>query len=487
MTEASEVAAAVARARMAQGAWAALSPRARARRLVALRRVLVERLDDIVEVVQAETGKPRLEGLAHEVLIVANLLRTYERRAPALLAPRRVGSGLLVTKSGTKFYEPYGVIGVISPWNFPFSLPAIPTVSALFAGNAVVLKPSEVTPRSGALLGELVRQALPEFPDLVQVVEGAGEVGAALVRAPVDKLVFIGSEATGRRIMRDAAETLTPVLMELGSNDVAIVCEDANVERAAAGIVWGAVANAGQVCMATERALVAQAVYDPFVAAVRRELAALRLGRGPDADVGPLIAENQGGILDGIVADAEQHGARVERPGGAAGDGLYPPTLILDTSEAMLFHRTEAFGPLLPVLAVPDDAAAVRIARAGGFGLNASIWTRSRRRAERIAAALPTGSVMVNDVLANFGMSQLPYGGVGRSGFGRLQGDEGLLEFVRVKAVATSRIRFRREPFWFPYRAGTYRLARRLLGAWFAPGLAARLRALFSTDPGGRA
>ncbi len=487
MTEAPEVAAAVPRARAAQRKWGALPPRARARRLVALRRHLIERLDDIVDVVHAETGKPRLEGLAHEVLIVANLLRTYERRAPSLLAPRRVGSGLLVTKSGTKFYEPYGVVGIISPWNFPFSLPAIPTISALFAGNAVVLKPSEVTPRSGVLLGQLIREALPDFPDLVQVLEGAGDIGAALVRAPVDKLVFIGSEATGRRVLHDAAESLTPVLLELGSNDVAIVCEDADVERAAAGIVWGAVANAGQVCMAVERALVARAVYEPFVSAVRAELRALRVGRGPDADVGPLIAPAQRAVLDGIVADAEQHGARVERPGESAGDGLYPPTLILDTSEAMLFHRTEAFGPLLPVLAVSDDEAAVRIARAGGFGLNASIWTRSRARAQRIAAALPTGSVIVNDVLANFGMSELPYGGVGRSGFGRLQGDEGLLEFVRVKAVATSRIRFRREPFWFPYRARTYRAARRLLGAWFAPGLGAKVRALFSTDPAGRA
>jgi succinate-semialdehyde dehydrogenase/glutarate-semialdehyde dehydrogenase len=461
---------AVARARLAQRAWGALSHRQRAQRMRALREVLVRRADEVIETIHAETGKPRVEALGHEVMVVASLIRTYEKRAPWVLRPRGVGTGILVTKRGTKLYEPYGVVGVISPWNFPFSLPAIPTVSALFAGNAVVLKPSEVTPRTGALLGVLVREALPDHPDLVQVIGGGGAEGAALVASGVDKIAFIGSPATARRVLAGAAETLTPVVIELGANDVAIVCDDADPERAAAGIVWGAMSNAGQVCMSTERALVAASIYDRFAEALAREVGRLRTGGEGDVDVGPLIYPPQRRVIDAVVEDARGHGARIIQAPvpAAAGERVYPPTLLLDAHKRMRLHEEETFGPVLAVTPVRDDDEALRIANSGRYGLNATVWTRSAKRGRRIARRLDAGSVMVNDALVNFGLSELPYGGVKESGYGRLQGDEGLLEFARVKAVAETRLAMRRELLWFPYRPATYRLLRRVFSLVFS-------------------
>lgn len=472
--------AAVERARRAQAGWGELSPRARAQRMRALRATLLRRMDEVIDTVRAETGKPAVEALAHEVVLVAAVLRTYERRAPRLLRPRRVGVGLLQTKTARKYYEPLGVVGVVSPWNFPFSLPGIPLVSALFAGNAVVLKPSELTPQSGRLLGELVREAIPEHPDLVQVLEGGPEAGAALVRTGLDKLVFIGGSATGRKVLAAAAETLTPVVLELGASDVAIVCDDADLERAAAGVVWGALANAGQICISTERALVAAPVYERFADAVLAELRRLRVRGDGAGDVGRLIDARQMPRLEQAMARARERGARVVAGGALlhADPPVYAPTLVLDAErdEALAHGHAELFGPVLPLVRVRDDEEAVRVANASPYGLNASIWTASRARARRLARRLRTGSVIVNDVLTSFGVPELPYGGVGESGYGRLMGDEGLLEFVRTKGVTGSRITLRREPFWFPYTEAKYRLLRRAVRFFLAPGLRGRIR-----------
>lgn len=474
---------AVRHARSAQRQWGELPARERAERLRALRGVLIRRMDEVVETIQAETGKPRIEALAHEVLVVANLIRTYEHRAPTVLRPRRVSTGLFKNKRGTKLYEPYGVVGVISPWNFPFSLPAIPTVSALFAGNAVILKPSEVTPRTGLLLGELVREALPDHPDVVQVIAGSREEGAALVSAGVDKIAFIGSGATARKVLQSAAQTLTPVVMELGANDVAIVCEDADPERAAAGILWGSMANAGQVCMSTERAFVTAPLYDRFAEALVAELRRLRAGTSGEVDVGRLIFPPQRRVIEEAVADARVHGARVVQGAvvGEEGDErIYAPTLIFDAGEELKLHAHEVFGPILAITRVRDEDEALRFANSGKYGLNASVWTRDAARGRRIARRLEVGSAMVNDVLVNFALSELPYGGVKESGYGRLQGDEGLLEFARVKAIAETRIALERELLWFPYRAITYRVLRRLVELVFSTSMAARLRTRWS-------
>jgi acyl-CoA reductase-like NAD-dependent aldehyde dehydrogenase len=360
-------------------------------------------------------------------------------------------------------------------------LPALPAVGALVGGNGVVLKPSEHAPRSGRLLGALLQEGLADFPGLVQVVEGDGAVGAALVRSGVDKVAFIGGGPTGRRVLQAAAESLTPVILELGGNDVAIVCQDADIPRAAAGVLWGAMANAGQCCIGVERALVAAPVHDRFVAALRAELDRLRLGTGEDDDLSRLIFPPQRAILDRLVAEATARGAVAIRgtvPPGPRADEIYPPTLLLNVTPDMEVNRTEAFGPLLSVLQVRDDDEAVALNNAGPFGLSPSVWTGSRRRARRLAARLHAGLITVNDHLMGFAVPGLPYGGVKESGFGRLMGDDGLLEFVRVKSVAGARVTFRREPHWFPYRPRTYRVFRRWMDLWFTPGLRGKLRAL---------
>jgi len=475
------VIAAVEEARRAQPPWGALTPRARARYLRRARRLFVDRMDEIATTIREETGKPRMEALVHEVLNVLNLIRATERDAPRLLRRRRVGTGLLLTKSAAKQYEPLGVIGVISPWNFPFMLPALPLVQALATGNGVVLKPSEITPRSGRLLVELFQQALAEFPGLVQVVEGNGAVGAALVQSGVDKIAFIGGGPTGKRVLQGAAEMLTPVVLELGGNDAAIVCDDADLPRAARGIVWGAMANAGQCCIGIERALVAEPVHDAFVALLRTELLRLRVGTDDEADVSRLTFPPQRATLDRLVADAEAQGAEIVRlalPSGASAE-CYPPTVILGATADMEVNRTEAFGPLLSVIKVRDDDEAVSRNNEGLFGLSPSVWTRSRARARRLADRLHAGFITINDHLIGFAFPGLPYGGVKESGFGRLMGDEGLLEFVRVKSVTGARLTFSREPHWFPYRPRDVAGLRVLLRVWFRPGVIGRLRALF--------
>jgi acyl-CoA reductase-like NAD-dependent aldehyde dehydrogenase len=481
LTPADELArAAVARARRAQGPWGALSLRARARHLRRARALLVERMDEVAAVVRDETGKPTFEALGHEVANVLNLLRATERAAPRVLRRRRVSTAPLLTKHAYKQYEPLGVVGVISPWNFPFMLPALPLVQALAAGNAVVLKPSELTPRSGRLLAAIFRDALREFPDLVQVLEGDGAVGAALVRAGVDKIAFIGGGPTGRKVLRAAAETLTPVVLELGGNDAAIICDDADVERAARGVAWGAMANAGQCCIGIERVLVAASVHDRFVAALRAEVARLRIGTGEDADVSRLTFGAQRAILDHLVADAEARGAEIVRaplPAGAT-DDFYPPTIILGARPDMELNRSEAFGPIVSVLRVRDDDEAVAINNDGPFGLSPSVWTRSRARARRLADRLQAGFITINDHLIGFAFPGLPYGGVKESGFGRLMGDDGLHEFVRVKSVTGARVTFAREPHWFPYRPRGVAALRAVMRIWFRPGVVGRLRGM---------
>jgi len=476
-----EVIDAVDRARHAQIAWGVLSPRARARYLRRARRLLVDRMDEVAATIREETGKPRIEALSHEVLNVLNLIRVTERAAPRVLRRRRVGTGLILSKSAFKQYEPLGVIAVISPWNFPFMLPALPLVQALAGGNGVVVKPSEITPRSGRLLVALFQDALADFPGLVQVVEGDGTVGAALVQAGVDKIAFIGGGPTGKRVLQGAAEMLTPVVLELGGNDAAIICEDADLERAARGVAWGAMANAGQCCIGIERALVCESVHDRFVTALEAEVARLKVGTGEDDDVSRLTFAPQRAILDRLVADAEAKGARIVRmplPAGGSPD-LYPPTIILGATADMEVNRSEAFGPILSVLKVRDEDEAVALNNDGLYGLSPSVWTGSRARARRLADRLHAGFITINDHLIGFAFPGLPYGGVKESGFGRLMGDDGLLEFVRVKSVTGARLTFAREPHWFPYRPRDVAVLRAVMRIWFRPGLAGRIRALF--------
>lgn len=463
-----DVAAAVGRARAAAARWGKVPPEERAHHLLGARQALLERMDDVVDTMVTETGKLPAEAVVNEILVACELITWYARHAPKLLAPRKVPAGILVHKRAERRIEPLGVVAVISPWNYPLALSLGPVSTALFAGNAVVLKPSEFTPRTGQLVGELF-SGLGQHEDVVQVVTGDGRSGDALVRAGVDKVCFTGSVATGTAVMRAAAESRTPVLLELGGKDPMIVCADADLDRAAAAAVWGAFTNCGQTCIGTERVYVVEEVYDRFVEKVLSLSARLR--QAPDGDVGAMIHSGQVEVSENHVADAVAKGATVATGGhrsSVGGRPAFEPTVLLDVDHTMLALRDETFGPLLPIMRVSGPDEALALANDTPYGLGASVFARDPELVERMVEGLEAGSVCVNDVIVGFAVPGLPFGGVKASGLGVTHGEEGLREFTKVKAVVRDVGGLKREPMWLP-------LPRRL-GSWGRRAMALKYR-----------
>ncbi|MBN2494089.1 MAG: aldehyde dehydrogenase family protein [Deltaproteobacteria bacterium] len=454
ITAPEEVEAAVSRARQAFAAWSARPVEQRLATLMKLQVEILARGEDYAARISQDTGKPLVDSLLTELMSIPLFLSHYRKLAPKVLRRRKVATPLYFPgKKSYIEYFPMGVVGVISPWNFPFQLSMVPVISALIAGNTVVLKPSELTPISGEIARELF--GLLDLPaGTVEVIQGDGRTGAALCRAEVDKIFFTGSVATGRKVMAAAADKPIPVELELGGKDAMIVCADANLLRAAKGAVWGGLLNCGQVCTSVERIFVESAVFERFVELLEQELAAVRVG-GPDerADMGPLVFAGQLETVERHVREARAAGARVvaggerlDRPGQ-----FYAPTLLLDVTPEMSVYREETFGPVLPLIRVDSVDEAIRLANAHSFGLTASVWTADRARGLSIASRLECGQVMVNDVLSSVGNPALPFGGVKSSGFGRYHGPDGLLTFVHTKAIMVSGDKAASEPFWFPY------------------------------------
>ncbi|MCX6462580.1 MAG: aldehyde dehydrogenase family protein [Pseudonocardiales bacterium] len=431
--DAAAVQAAVARAGDAAAWWAGLGFDGRRAVLDEWRRALVRGLDALARVVVSETGKP-FDDARLELVLAIDHLDWAAKNAPKVLGRRGVSSGLLMAnQAATVEYPPLGVVGVIGPWNYPVFTPMGSIAYALAAGNAVVFKPSELTPGVGVALADSLAEIVAGRP-LFQVVTGFGETGAALCRSGVAKIAFTGSTATAKRVMAACAETLTPVLMECGGKDALIVDADADLEAAADAAVWGGMSNAGQTCVGVERVYVVDAVADEFTAKVVAKTRALEPGR----EFGPMTMESQTAVVKGQIDDALAKGARALVGGAGSADArLVEPVVLADVPEDSTAVTEETFGPLLVVNRVPDVDEAVRRANATGYGLGATVF--SKARGTEIAARLRCGMVAVNSVISFAGIPSLPFGGVGDSGFGRIHGEDGLREFTRPQAVARQR------------------------------------------------
>jgi len=457
LTSPEEVKQAVMKARRAQPAWVGLSFKERGRVILKARKLMLSERDEIAQLISRETGKPAAEALSMEIVPTLDAMHYFAHASEDLLRPQKIDIGQygLMGRSSQLVFKPLGVIGIISPWNFPLATPADEVVMALMAGNAVVLKPSELTPLIALKIAEIFRRAgLPA--GLFEVVTGDGSTGAALVDARVDKIIFTGSVATGKRVAEAAAKYLTPVVLELGGKDPMIVLEDANIENAARGAVWGAFANAGQACASVERCYVHESIAPRFIERVIAETSTLKqgFGTGEAVDVGAMSNERQLQIVEEHVSDAKQRGAKVLTGGHRAANlkgFFYQPTVLTDVDHSMVIMRDETFGPVLPVMTFKTDAEAIALANDSVYGLTASVWTKNLRRGRRIAQLIEAGTVMVNEVVYTHGIAQTPWGGVKESGYGRTHGRMGLLELVAAKHVHVNRISFLPDLWWFGY------------------------------------
>ncbi|MFI6264705.1 aldehyde dehydrogenase family protein [Micromonospora sp. NPDC051006] len=435
---AAEVAATVERARVAGQWWAGLGFAGRRTRLLRWRALLAQRIEQLAELVHVEGGKPVADAIV-EIVTAIEHIDWAARNARRVLGPRRVRSRLILAEfSGHLEYQPHGVVGVIGPWNYPVFTPIGSTAYALAAGNAVVFKPSEYTPTVGQWLVDSFAEVVPEQPVLV-AVHGLGDVGAALCRSGVGKVAFTGSTATAKKVMAACAESLTPVLLEAGGKDAMIVDADADLDAAAEACVWGGLTNAGQTCIGIERVYAVEPVFDAFVEKVVAR--AGRLTVGPDgADLGPITMPDQLAVIRRHIDDALARGGRAVLGGADAVQPPYVrPTVLVDVPEDSAAVREETFGPTLTINRVRDADEAVAKANALPYGLGGSVF--GRRQAVAIARRLRSGMASVNSTLTFAGMSTLPFGGVGDSGFGRIHGEDGLREFGRAKAITRRRAR----------------------------------------------
>lgn len=475
-TDPAELFAIVRRAREAQKAWGELSPRDRADAIAKVKRRLLSRAEEIATLVRQECGKPIEEAALAEVLPNADLIDYWTASIEELLEGTTLDLDPIAYpgKIGRVHREPRGVVGLISPWNYPVAIPLRTIVPALLAGNAVVFKPSEITPRSGALVASLFEGIIPA--GLLAIVQGAGDVGAALVDAGIDICVFTGSVATGRKIAVQCAEKLIPCSLELGGKDAAIVLADANLERTARGLLWGAFTNAGQSCASIERVYVEKPIADKLVDRVVALAKELR----PGIDTAVLTTQRQCGIVRRHLEQAVASGAEV-LTGGAPDEGslAFPPTIVKLTDEDTPLLTDETFGPILPIVVVENEEQAIERANASRFGLTTSIWTKRIKHAHSIAHRLRSGVVTINNHGFTAALPDAPWTGTGESGFGITNSPHALGELTRPRFVLEDRSSGKRELWWYPYTPVLRTIAFAMAKARGGAGFFGRIAAVF--------
>jgi acyl-CoA reductase-like NAD-dependent aldehyde dehydrogenase len=461
--------------RLFQPSWESIGPQGRKSWLLKFQEWMLDNAEYLTDVVQSESGKSRADACL-EVPGSADMLNFWATNAEKFLAdtPTRPHSALGMTKKLTTVFRPYPVVGVITPWNFPFVNQSMDVIPALAAGAAVLLKPSEVTPLSSV---EFLR-GWTEIgaPPVLALATGHGETGAAVVEN-ADFVQFTGSTATGRKVALQCAQRLIPYSLELGGKDPALVLADADLDRAANGIAWGGLFNSGQVCVSVERVYVEEPVYDEFLAKLTGIVSQLKQGqddRGYKFDIGAMATVAQRDIVARHVDEAVSAGARVLTGGQPTGVGtFFEPTVLADVDHSMSCMSEETFGPTLPVVKVADEAEAVRLANDSTYGLSATVWTGDKERGERIARQLDVGAVNINDAMANIFSWALPMGGWENSGVGtRLGGASGLLKYCRQQAITAPRFPTQsKELLWYPVSARRVKFAVGMMRAGAARGV----------------
>jgi acyl-CoA reductase-like NAD-dependent aldehyde dehydrogenase len=469
-----EVAEAVERARKAQAIWRARSFAERAELLYRFRDLLIDDQERLADILTSESGKPRGEVYGNELFYLCDVIGFWASNAAKFLKAEKIRPHLLMfkTKKVISAHHPLGIIGIISPWNFPLVLTAGDAMPALMAGNAVVIKPSELTPLTALFAADLAQRAgLPE--GLLQVVIGAAETGEALIDH-VDMIAFTGSVEVGKRVMRRAADRLIPVSLELGGKDPLIVLKDADLERAANACVWGALMNSGQVCTSIERVYIEEPVYQTFVDKVVQKVQSLRQGpSNEEVELGSMSSEEQFNKVSSQVAEAVTRGAKVLTGGGfnpKFSGFYYEPTVLVNVNHEMAVAREETFGPVIPIIKVRDAEEAIRLANDSPYGLDACIFTRDKQKALQMADRLHTGTVCINDGLVNYIIPDTPMGGVKDSGYGRRHGPEGIRKYCYQKTLVIDRFGLKSDFPWFPASEKKTMQMRRLISLLWRSG-----------------
>jgi len=457
--------------RLAQIPWAALSVVQRGQQMQAACQNMLSRSEELAVLIAQETKKPLAEAYSAEVLGIGDLFKYWLKKAPVLLQPRKgeIPSLELPGKKAWVERLPRGVIGVISPWNFPVSLPMRSLIPALLAGNGVLLKPSEITPLTGEWLVARLRESLG---DIVDVMPGAGEAGAALVEAQPDMVVFTGSTRTGRRVAVACAERGIPCEVELGGKDCAIVLDDADIERSAAGIAWGIVSNAGQNCSGIERVAVASSIAAVFSAALVKALEVTAVS------VPDLVTSTQRQIVIGHITDAQARGCTTLTGGLPAGnEQAIPPTLLSNVPRDAPAWADESFGPMAVLEIQNDDASLIAAANARRYGLGASVWTSDLERGKRVASQVRSGMVWINNHSFSAAVPDLPWVGIGDSGTGVTNSPDALLHMTRPHLIVVDSTKAI-EPWWYPYGPKMLDLMRILVPRQQTGGIAATFKTL---------
>jgi len=447
-----------------------------------LKKVILNKREYIIDRIQKDTGKSRSDALISEIFGVLDHLTYLEKNSKKILHDKKVSTPIaLMGKKSRIYFEPMGVILIISPWNYPFYQAIVPITAAFMAGNAVVYKPSEHTPLEG-LVEELLIEATFQS-EWVQIVYGDGKVGASLIDQQPDKIFFTGSERTGKKIMELASGKLIPVELELGGKDPMIVFEDANLRRAAAGAVWGGLTNLGQSCTSVERIYIQESIYDEFKAELIEQVNNVKqeVDSDGDADVGSMTTDFQTDIIQRHLEDARDKKAEIiQNSNKENGTKLIPPAVIDKVSDDLKLMNEETFGPLLPILPFSTEEEAIQLANNSPYGLSASIWSKDLAKADRVARSIVTGNVSINNVMLTEGNPALPFGGIKNSGFGRYKGEIGLHSFCNVKSVLIDKDSSKIESNWFPYTRKKYELFSDLTVNLFSDGIGSFIKFLIA-------